>query len=315
MQLCVTVFTSLCAIRDGKVGTDSSSHRRQVLTRSVRILMRVSIRPLEPDTLILSSPPRPEARPATSGGTVEDLQHSGKRVLVVIPAFNEAATITHVVSEVRQHAPFADILVVDDGSTDGTAYLARRAGAVVAPLPFNLGVGGAMRTGYRYAARESYRAVVQVDGDGQHDASCISLLLARLADHDLVIGARFAGEGEYSVHGVRRTAMLILAAIMSRIMGTRLDDSTSGFRAAGPRAIRVYAHHYPVEYLGDTLETLVIAHKSDLAVCQVPVAMNQRMGGKPSRQGLSAARDLVRASSVVAFGLFRDWSVNAEALP
>lgn len=234
-------------------------------------------------------------------------------VLVVIPAFNEVATIASVVADVRSALPSADLLVIDDGSSDGTARAAREAGAAVAQLPFNLGVGGAMRTGYRHAVRGGYDAVVQVDGDGQHDPSYISSLLSQLATHDLVIGARFAGAGDYQACGPRRWAMRMLAHVMSQVVRTPLDDATSGFRAAGPRAIRVFAEHYPAEYLGDTLETLVIARKSALCVVQVPVAMRPRTGGRPSHSSLGSTVELARAAVVVGLGLVRDWPMPAES--
>jgi len=216
------------------------------------------------------------------------------------------------VHQIQLHAPSVDVLVVDDGSTDATSAVARAAGATVATLPFNLGVGGAMRTGYRYAHRLGYDAVVQVDGDGQHDPSQLWSLLDGLATADVVIGARFAGSGEYVVRGPRQWAMRVLAHVMSRILGVRLNDSTSGFRAAGPAAIRVYAQHYPTEYLGDTLETLVIAKKAGLRVSQVPVAMRPRLGGHPSRGNVGSTVDLGRACVVVALGLVRDWSLAPE---
>ena len=237
---------------------------------------------------------------------------ANSRVLVVVPAYNEAANIGQVVRQVREHAPLFDVLVVDDGSRDATSEIARQAGAKVATLPFNLGVGGAMRTGYRHALREGYDAVVQVDGDGQHDPAQIWSLLAGLATADVVVGARFAGSGDYVVSGPRHWAMRVLALTMSRILGVRLNDSTSGFRACGTAAIRVYAQHYPAEYLGDTLETLVIAHKAGLRVAQVPVAMRPRLGGHPSRGIVGSTIDLARACVVVCLGLVRDWSVAPE---
>jgi glycosyltransferase involved in cell wall biosynthesis len=234
------------------------------------------------------------------------------RLLVVIPAFNEEAAIAGVIASVRLAVPHAAVLVVDDGSRDRTSEVARGAGARVATLPFNLGVGGAMRTGFRHAARDGYAAVVQVDGDGQHDPAQIHYLLDGLATSDVVIGARFAGSGDYVVRGPRHWAMRILAKVMSSIVGVRLNDSTSGFRAAGPAAIRVYAQHYPVEYLGDTLETLVIARKAGLRVSQVPVAMRPRLGGHPSRGIIGSTIDLGRACVVVMLGLVRDWSLEPD---
>lgn len=234
------------------------------------------------------------------------------KTLVVIPALNEEASISAVVAGVRAHVPWADVLVVDDGSEDDTSRLAALAGARVARLPFNLGVGSAMRTGFRYAARGGYDAVVQVDGDGQHDPGFIPCLLAQLEHHDVVVGARFAGAGDYAASGARLWAMGAVAAVMSRLVGTTLNDATSGFRAAGPRAIQVYAQHYPAEYLGDTLESLVIARKSRLSVAQVPVSMYHRTGGRPSHGSLAAMFDLIRAAVTVTLGLVRDWPLTSE---
>lgn len=236
------------------------------------------------------------------------------KVLVVVPAYNEAANVGSVVRQLREHAPTVDVLVVDDGSSDGTSAVARLAGAKVATLPYNLGVGGAVRTGYRHALRGGYDAVVQVDGDGQHDPAQIWSLIACLSSADVVIGARFAGSGDYAVRGPRQWAMSVLAHVMTWILGVRINDSTSGFRAAGPAAIRVYAQHYPTEYLGDTLETLVIAHKAGLTVAQVPVAMRPRLGGHPSRGILGSTIDLSRACVVVLLGLVRDWSLAPDGV-
>ncbi|MQY07177.1 glycosyltransferase family 2 protein [Actinomadura macrotermitis] len=224
------------------------------------------------------------------------------RTLVVVPALNEEASIGGVLTELAACHPAVDVLVVDDGSSDGTVRAAQAAGAPVVQLPFNLGVGGAMRAGYRYALRYGYRAVVQVDGDGQHDAAYIERLVAALADADVVVGARFAGEGAYPAgRGPRRWAMVMLSLVLSRLAGTRLTDTTSGFRAAGPRAIALFAEHYPAEYLGDTVETLVIAIRSGCTVRQIPVAMRPRAAGQASQSPVRAAIYLFRA--VVALGM------------
>lgn len=234
------------------------------------------------------------------------------RVLVVVPAYNEAGSIQSVVLGIRHSVPEVDLLVVDDGSSDATAALAEAAGAAVARLPFNLGVGGAMRTGFRHAARNGYDVVVQVDGDGQHDPSYIPALVAELDVADVVIGARFSGAGDYRVGGTRRLAMRSLSTVMSALAGARLTDTTSGFRATGPRGIGVFAQHYPAEYLGDTVESLVIARKCGLTVAQVPVAMQHRRTGRPSRGPVGASLDLARACVVVVLGLVRDWTVRPE---
>jgi glycosyltransferase involved in cell wall biosynthesis len=225
--------------------------------------------------------------------------------LIVIPAFNEARSVGAVVKEVQSSCPGATVLVVNDGSVDATSEEARRAGAHVADLPFNLGVGGAMRVGFRYALEEGFRGVVQIDGDGQHDPACVPALLDALDHADLVLGARFAGQGDYRVRGPRRWAMSVLASILTRTAHERLTDTTSGLRASGPRAITLFARHYPAEYLGDTVESLVIAARAGLVINQVPVAMRSRVEGTPSHNPVRAAAYLGRAIIALAFAFIR----------
>jgi glycosyltransferase involved in cell wall biosynthesis len=227
------------------------------------------------------------------------------RTLVVMPAWNEEASVGAVVAEVRRVLPDVHCLVVDDGSSDRTADVAEEAGATVLRLPFNLGVGGAMRTGFIYALRNGFDTVVQIDADGQHDPAGVHGLLSALGDADIVIGARFAGEGDYRARGPRRWAMVLLAHSLSTATGTRLTDSTSGFRASGPRAVQLFAEHYPAEYLGDTVESLVIAARSGLVVTQVPVSMRPRAGGRPSHNPFKATAYLGRAVVALVFAKIR----------
>jgi glycosyltransferase involved in cell wall biosynthesis len=222
------------------------------------------------------------------------------QILVVMPALNEEAVVGAVIEEVREARPDAHVLVVDDGSTDATAVVAAKAGADVLRLPFNLGVGGALRAGFRYAVRYDYAAVVQVDADGQHDPAEIDNLLAALQDADLVIGARFAGQGSYDARGARRLAMVLLAHSLSRRTGTALTDTTSGFRAFSRRTVELFAQNYPAEYLGDTVEALVIASRAGLRIRQVPVHMRPRAGGAPSQSSLKSVVYLARAALAVA---------------
>ena len=196
---------------------------------------------------------------------------SSDRVLVIVPAWNEARNVGRTVHEVRAANADFDLLVVDDGSTDDTGAVAREAGATVISLPFNLGVGGAMRTGFTYAKRHGYTRAIQVDADGQHNPLDIARVLAGLDTADISIGARFADVGDYSVRGPRHWAMLFLAKTVSRVAKTRLTDVTSGFRAANSRAIEQYVRYYPAEYLGDTIDSLVAACHAGLTVTQVPV--------------------------------------------
>lgn len=230
------------------------------------------------------------------------------RLLVIVPAWNEREALPGVLAELATSLPHADVLVVNDGSTDGTADVARSSGtAMVLDLPLNLGVGGAMRAGYRFAAREGYDAAVQVDADGQHDPADVARVVAALGEEgaDVVIGARFAGVGSYAVRGPRRWAMSVLSWVLSRIAGSRLTDTTSGFRASNRRAIALFADEYPAEYLGDTIESLVIACRAGLTVRQVGVEMRPRAGGTPSHNPAKAALFLGRAMLALVIAVSR----------
>lgn len=235
------------------------------------------------------------------------------RVLVIVPAWNEARNVGVTVAEIRAASEGYDVVVVDDGSTDDTARAARAAGATVLALPFRLGVGGAMKTGYTYAQRRGYRTAIQVDADGQHNPADIPAVLAGLEHADISIGARFAEVGDYSVRGPRRWAMNFLAAVISRVAKTRLTDVTSGFRAAGPAAIDQYVRYYPSEYLGDTIDSLVAAVHSGLSVAQVPVAMRPRLHGKPSQGAFGASVYLLRSVFALSLAVMRR-STREEAL-
>lgn len=241
--------------------------------------------------------------------------HRPPRMLVVIPAWNEERSVGAVVTEVKSTLPDADVLVVDDGSGDATSAAAERTGALVCRLPFNLGVGGAMRAGYRYALRHDYDVVVQVDADGQHDPAYVDALVRGLDRADIAIGARFAGTGDYRARGPRRWAMTMLAFVLSRLAGEKLTDVTSGFRAANRRAIGVFATHYPAEYLGDTVESLVISLRSGCRVTQVPVAMRRRAIGQASQSPGRAALYLLRAIVALSLALIRRWPATLETPP
>jgi glycosyltransferase involved in cell wall biosynthesis len=200
---------------------------------------------------------------------------------------------------VREHRPDADILVVDDGSTDRTGELAERAGATVVSLPFNVGVGGAMRTAFLYARRNGYAALVQVDADGQHDPADLDRVLDGLVDADVVVGTRFHPDSLYFVGGPRRWAMVLLSKALSRMNHGLISDPTSGFRSAGPRAIDLFAVDYPAEYLGDTVGSLSIAIRRGLVVHEVPVTMYFRQVGRPSKNALWSALYLGRATLAI----------------
>lgn len=228
-----------------------------------------------------------------------------RRVLIVIPAWNESASIASVIAEIRGTLPFVDVLVVDDGSRDGTAGVARRAGAVAVSLPYNLGVGGAMRLGYRYARDHGYNVAIQIDADGQHDPTYVPKLIDGLNDAALVIGSRFAGEGNYKVHGPRKWAMSMLSFFLSRMAKTKLTDTTSGFRACNRELIEFYAEWYPVEYLGDTVEVVIRTIRLGHRIAQVPVSMRPRQSGTSSASPAKAMLYLGRAFFALVLAVSR----------
>jgi glycosyltransferase involved in cell wall biosynthesis len=227
-------------------------------------------------------------------------------VLVVIPAFNEERSVGLVVAQVRAEGYPA--LVVADGSIDRTAEVAERAGAVVLQLPVNLGVGGALRCGFRYAVTHGYEVVVQCDADEQHDPAQIATLLQtmRAEGADLVVGSRFAtGEEAYAVGRVRRVVMRQLARMASRRTGIEITDATSGFRAIGGDLLHSFAATYPAEYLGDTIESLARAGRGGYRVVEVPVAMRARQSGVSTATSIAAAWYLIRVVAAVWLQRFR----------
>ncbi len=228
-------------------------------------------------------------------------------LLVVVPAWNEQEALPGVLDELHDALPGADFLVVNDGSSDRTSEVARRGRTMVLDLPVNLGVGGAMRAGYKFAARKGYGVVVQVDGDGQHDPADVPRVVEALtsAEADIVIGARFADKGAYVARGPRRWAMKLLSFSLSKVVGTRLTDTTSGFKASNRRAIELFAVDYPAEYLGDTIESLVIASRAGLTIRQIGVEMRPRAGGTPSHNPAKAALFLGRAVLALVIALSR----------
>ena len=227
------------------------------------------------------------------------------KTLIVMPAYNEEQVIGSVLTELFETNPGINCLVVDDGSTDQTNQIAATSGALAASLPYNLGVGGAMRFGFQYAISQGFENVIQVDADGQHDPRDISRLIEQLKSADLVLGARFAGKGDYKVRGPRKWAMSSLSYLLSKSANTLLTDTTSGFRASGPRAVELFARHYPAEYLGDTVESLVIAARAGLIIKQLPVAMRERVGGTPSHSPIKAAIFLGRVGVAMFFAFAR----------
>jgi glycosyltransferase involved in cell wall biosynthesis len=187
-----------------------------------------------------------------------------------------------VIEDVRTHLSQADLLVVNDGSTDRTSEKAKASGATVLELPFNLGIGGAMQAGYQYACQRGYDIAVQVDADGQHDPKEIFRLLPALQanEADVVMGSRFIGNSEYKSSFMRRIGIRIFSGVISMIVKQEITDPTSGFRAANRRAIRLFANNYPQDY--PEPEAVVLLHQCRLKMGEVPVGMSARYSGESS---------------------------------
>jgi glycosyltransferase involved in cell wall biosynthesis len=227
--------------------------------------------------------------------------------LAVVPAYNEVGTIARVVTAIHAQAPEFDVVVIDDGSTDDTAAVARDAGAKVVRHPFNLGIVGAVQSGFTYALEHGYQRLVQIDGDGQHDpAELPKLIDAMDTDRqlDMVCGSRFlTAERDYVAPISRRTGIHIFAFLLSRIVGQRVTDPTSGFRLYNRRGIALFARDYPHDY--PEVEAVLMVHFHRLRMREVPVRMFQRGGGVSSISSGKSVYYMVKVLLAIFVGLVR----------
>lgn len=229
-----------------------------------------------------------------------------RRYLAVIPAYNESATVAEVVESLRRDAPEFDALVVDDGSSDGTAAVASRAGAKVLRLPFNVGIGGAVQTGFVYAREHGYELLAQVDADGQHDCVELGRLIQAMRDEDadVVCGSRFlTSDHRYPAPISRRTGIHIFSFLLSAIVRTRVSDPTSGFRLYNRMAIELFAREYPHDY--PEVEAVLILHRHRLRMRETPVRMYARGGGISSIGTGKSAYYMVKVLLALFVGLGR----------
>lgn len=234
------------------------------------------------------------------------------KCLVIIPAFNEEGSVGQVVENVRSHLPQSDILVINDGSKDCTSEKARACGAKVLDLPFNLGIGGAMQTGYKYAHMKGYDAAIQVDGDGQHDPKEIKKLLNALEEQnlDMVIGSRFIESSGYPVSRARRIGIVILSRVISMIVGYEVTDPTSGFRAVNRRVIQLFSSDYPQDY--PEPEAIVFLHRHGLHIGEVPVGMTARCTGESSITWSRSIYYMVKVLLAIFVDCFKRGSLPKE---
>jgi glycosyltransferase involved in cell wall biosynthesis len=228
------------------------------------------------------------------------------KALAVVPAYNEQATLGRVIAGLREHAPEFDVAVIDDGSTDRTGEIADAAGARLLRLPFNVGIGGAVQAGFTYALEQGYDYMVQVDGDGQHDPSEIAKLVdAMQADrsNDVIVGSRFLKDLEYVGPVSRRAGIHLFAFLLSRFVGQKVTDPTSGFRLYNRRAISLFARDYPHDY--PEVEAVLVLHFHRLRMREVAVRMFQRGGGASSITSGKSVYYMIKVLLAIFVGLAR----------
>ena len=232
--------------------------------------------------------------------------------IAIVPAYNEEESVPRVIAEIREFDPSFDVVVVDDGSVDGTASAAERAGAHVVRLPFNLGIGSAVQTGFRYAHENGFKLAVRVDGDGQHDPAELGAILEPvLADEtDIAVGSRFIGGDGYRSSRSRRIGIRLLAWIVSALTRQKITDPTSGFQAANRLGIRLFAADYPHDY--PEAEATVMVFKHRLRMTEVPVAMRARESGQSSITAVRSVYYMVKVVLAIFVALFRRKAVPLD---
>jgi glycosyltransferase involved in cell wall biosynthesis len=236
------------------------------------------------------------------------------RAIALVPALNEEGTIACVVAELRAYDAELEILVIDDGSHDRTAEIARAAGARVLRLPFNLGIGGAVQTGFRYAFENDYDLAVRVDGDGQHDPSQLAAVVDPVlrGDTDIAVGSRYLGTRAdgYRSSTTRRLGIRILARVVSLLTREPITDPTSGFQALNRKAIALFAADYPHDY--PEVEAIVLVRRHRLRLLEVPIAMRPRVVGRSSIRTLASVYYMVKVLLALFVGAFRRYSTPLE---
>lgn len=235
------------------------------------------------------------------------------RILVILPAYNERDTIAGVLASIRACVPHCDVLVVDDGSRDDTSAIVRNIpGVRLARLPYNLGIGAAMQTGFKFAVRNGYDIAVQCDSDGQHPVAEIPRLvdMVERGVADVIIGSRYVADSGYTPSLARRMGKSFLSRLIDALIGGGITDTTSGFRAFNRRALDVFADHYPDDY--PEPESLIILHKAGLKAAETPVTMQQRQGGVSSINAVRTIYYLIKVAMAIVIDLFRKFPATTR---
>jgi glycosyltransferase involved in cell wall biosynthesis len=239
----------------------------------------------------------------------------GLKRIAIVPAFNEEQNVARVVDELRAFDPGLDVVVISDGSVDRTAEVAAEHGAHVVRLPFNLGIGGAVQTGFQFAHAKGYELVVRCDGDGQHIPAELPKVLGPVlaGEADIAVGSRFAeGEGGYKSSATRRIGIRLLALVVSAIARQRVTDTTSGFQALNRKAVDLFAADYPHDY--PEVEGMVMSIKHRLRLVEVPVQMREREHGESSITALRSIYYMIKVLIALFIGLFRRSVVPTESV-
>lgn len=227
------------------------------------------------------------------------------KVLVIIPAYNEEKSLPAVIKQIKELNPGVDIIVINDGSKDNTYQVAKAQGVIAVDLPYNLGIGGAMQTGYLYAYMHNYDVAVQIDADGQHNPADLPKLLTALSEEkgDMVVGSRYVTKTDYKSTKARRTGMLFFSTMIKLITGYLIKDTTSGYRAVNRKVIEVFAHKYPTDY--PEVEVLVMLKKLNLRIAEVPVQMENRQAGQSSITPLKGIYYMIKVTLALFMNTLR----------
>ncbi len=235
------------------------------------------------------------------------------RIVAIVPAFNEAGAIGDVVDSIRATSASFDVVVIDDGSVDDTAAIARSHGAAVVTLPYNIGIGGAVQTGFKYALERGYDVAVRLDGDGQHDPAELAKLLGPIerGEADIVTGSRFVdGAGDYRPPLARRIGIIWFARIVSLLTRQRVTDTTSGFQALNRKGIALFARDYPSDY--PEVEATVLVFKHRLRLVEVPVRMSEREHGESSITFVRSVYYMLKVTLALFVAMVRKYAVPEE---